>query len=132
MQERVPPNLTDVKDQVTNDLLNLPQIILDKGNELLRLRTERDELTLIVKSQENSMLSEIDKEYDEKKDKDLSTISKRQAKAETRLKASDEYILRKKKLEKLDKDIKIVSINLEFINNKFKSARALALLLGGN
>jgi len=119
-----------MKEEIKNDLVRLPEEILKKGADLLRIRAERDEIELIVKNREQAVLAKIEAEYEETKDKNLSNIGKRQAEANKRLLEDEQANIDSERLKKIDKDIKETSLQLEFLNNKFKSARALALLMG--
>jgi hypothetical protein len=120
-----------MKEEIKNDLVRMPEEIRSKGAELLLKRAERDELSLVLKQQEASVIVQVEKEYEETKNKELSNATKRQAEAEARLSKDNDFTAKKEQLKQTEKDIQELSLNLEFINNKFKSARALALLIGG-
>lgn len=120
-----------VIDEIKTELGRLPDLILNSGQNLLLKRKERDEIDLILKQHKSVMLKQVEEEYEDTKEKGLSTIAKRQAEAERRLDDSNDCNILKDKLLLLDQEIKELSLKLEFLNNRLKSSRALAMLLGG-
>ena len=122
--------MNNYKEEIKADLVKLPEVILQAQNNLLLKRKEKDELDLNINLLLFKKSIELEKEYEETKNKELSNIQKRDLKAKEALEKDSNYIEYVAKSDKLDNEIKEDSIRLEFYKNKFKSARSLALLIG--
>lgn len=118
------------KDEIINDLQRLPEEILAKTQELYLKRRENDELSLLMKQIESSTMLEVDSALDDNGKKKFSNAEKRQAESESRLKSHSNYQNYAGNSDALKKQIDELSMKLEFVSNKFKAARAMALIIG--
>lgn len=121
--------IPDIKQEVMADLMALPQTIQQKSTELYHAKQEYEELMIQIKNIRESTLRQV---TDEKLDgkKAFSNADAREAETTTRLKNNSNYVVYYTQLMDVKKLIDDMTLALEYYNNKFKSARALAGIIG--
>ena len=118
-----------MKEEIITQLGKLPELINSKGKELLEKRQIYDELKLSLKTIEVITLSGIESDKDENDKPKFSNESKRKIELDNRLKINAEYQEKTVLVDNLKISINNLDLELEFCNNRFKSARAIAGLL---
>lgn len=110
-------------------LLAYPEIIQKEQLVLLKLVDEENDLReKLDKVKQNTMI-EIEREYEAKKDKGLSTIAKREKECELRLKESKAGSFYLPKYRDAVKASKVKRIEIERLVNELKSYRSIAYIL---
>ena len=118
------PEQINLKSTVINELNTLPGLILVKGGDIYTKRQQIEEWKLALKVKESTILNIVESEGL------LSNKEKREAESNRRLKEDTEYQNQKILTDNLKIEIDNLALNLEYINNKFRAAKALSRLLG--
>ena len=124
--------LIALKSKLKDDLLKLPDIIIQLGTVVYQQRKEVENLNEIIRQVEKKTALDVAMATDDNGKKKYSNSEIRESEAINRLNNDMDYqgvVLGAKELrDKIDNN----AVQLEFLNNSFKSARALALLIGSD
>ena len=119
-----------LKDEIIGDLIQLPLALNEKTTELYSLRKLRDDKVMVMKAIESALKIAIEGARDLNDKPQFSNALRRDAELERRKTIDQDYAVAEDEFNKLREKIENLSLVVEFMNNKFKSARALALLAG--
>lgn len=122
--------MNEIFNTVRDDLLNLPLTILDKTNQLIGTKKKKEEFDFFIKKTESKTTRDVEYELDSNGKPKFSNSDKRKLEVELRLSNNPDYQSILTYVDALKKEMDELSLQLEFINNKFKAARALALIIG--
>lgn len=120
------------ENQLITDLNSLPEDIRVMGAGLHQKRKKLAEIELLMAQIGGKISIEVSNEKDENGKNRYSNAEKREAEVEDRLSKHNDYQGYRITIENLKEEIAQDSLNLEFFNNRFKAARALALLAGSD
>ena len=113
-----------LKSSTLGDLQRLPQVILNSSTKLLMCKKEVEALAVTLESMEETYTKQI-------LDSGLySNQAKRDLELKERLGRNDNYKQYRSEVENLKKQVGEEALRLDFYNNKFKAARAIASLIG--
>ena len=121
-----------LKSKLIHDLQALPEAINSKTKIIYEDRKHYNELELAMRLAEQRTMAEVTAETTPEGKKKHSNAELRQIECDNRLAGNNDYNATKRTAEKLKEEIDLNSIELEFLNNNFKAARAMALLVGND
>ena len=119
-----------LKSNVMNVLEEMPTAINTKAKIIYEDKKKYEEMMLALKSYELTIKQQVEAEKDDAGKAKYSNAEKRQIETDMRLAKSNEYLSMDRAAKDLKNEIDINAIQLEYLNNQFKAARSMALLMG--
>ncbi len=118
------------KETVIRRLELLPETIKSLQISILNLQDEINSVEFDIKSFKNNIMSAVSAEIDDYKKQKYKTIQAREIEMDIRLESDDRYKALSYKIAEKARRLKEKNIEIDFVNNKLKSARTMARLIG--
>ncbi len=118
------------KEIVMRRLEILPETIKKQYITVLNLQDEINSIEFDIKSFKNNIMQKVAAEIDGEGKQKYKTIQAREIEMDIRLANDDRYKLLSQNMAKNARRLKEKNIEIEFVNNKLKSARIMARLIG--
>ena len=118
-------------DEITNDLIILPQTKLDTTIKLYTWKTRLDEIKEQMDQIELQTEMGVEASVDENGKAKFSNVTKRRYEQTRILDENEQHQAMKKEYNALRRDIEDLQIKLDFYKDKMKSAVALTRICGG-
>ena len=112
-------------DEMVNELETISVTIDKFQRQLYLLKQQKDETTLVMKSIEKDIVREVNADIQYK------NAAQRKDAIEEQLEKDETYLNRNAAHESAKKEVDDLVLNLEFVQNRFKSLRAIAYIIGG-
>jgi len=117
------------KDKLIEHLEKLPEVINEKAEEIYNKRQVYEEQKMVLKTTELRTGIAVADEVDETGKSKFSNATKREVETAERLKTNQQYKNLVTESENLKNDIGTLSLQLDFLRNKFSAAKSLVRLL---
>jgi hypothetical protein len=117
------------KEDIINELVKLPDAINEQVLELYKTKKMLDEKNLVIKQNELLVIKQVAEAVDDNGKPLYSNQLKRDVQCDIMLKENSNYLQLIEERDQLKNEVDRLNINLEFVNNRFKSIRAITKLL---